>query len=258
MTKLPYLLPIQPKMLQTYWLTFLGVLLASLFNICYAAEDSIKINPIVVNLNVNHPIGLLYVTNQGQDSVTMQATPTVWVQRGNNSTYPATNDLIVVPPVFTLAPKATQIVRIKWLGAANNIVTEKPYHLFFDELPSTANVSNQKEIKILFDISMPVYVQNNNMLTVPAILQYNLTVAGNILHLNLTNPGLTHILITALTVKVPGKTQPVFVLQGLGVLLPGNRFSFSFPKPQGQTQLQLDLHYVNNDHDNEIHALLSV
>ena len=76
---------------------------------------------------------LLYVTNRGTDECTIQLRAFVWSQPDGLDKLDDTEDLVVSPPMFNLAPGKQQIVRVVMRSARPQ--RETGYRIILDQLP---------------------------------------------------------------------------------------------------------------------------
>src|ERR1041384_6462070 len=103
-------------------LAFLAALLAALLVPCAsvgAAELSIM--PVAVHLDKARDRTTVQVTNNGTTPVLLQADAIGWRREGGGDRDEPSEDLIVNPGVFTLAPGKTQVVRV---GLRRNTASE--------------------------------------------------------------------------------------------------------------------------------------
>jgi fimbrial chaperone protein len=77
---------------------------------------------------------VLTVHNEEDTPVLVQATVLAWQQVNGEDQLDATRDLLVTPPVFTLAPKSDQVLRVALRGQAS-AERELDYRLLLAEVP---------------------------------------------------------------------------------------------------------------------------
>lgn len=126
----------------------------------YAVDLSIM--PVVVQLDATHDRSTVRVTNRGPTPMVMQADAIGWEREAGVDRDTATSDLIVNPPVFTMAPGQTQIVRV---GLRRNVAADKEltYRMVMREVPSdyVATDTIQGQVRVLVTLRVPVYVAPN-------------------------------------------------------------------------------------------------
>src|SRR5215475_8867520 len=77
-----------------------------------AAASSISVAPIRVELSSGKRTAVLTVRNQDESPVVVQARPAAWSQRDGEDQLDDTHDLVVTPPIFTIAGKGSQVLRV--------------------------------------------------------------------------------------------------------------------------------------------------
>src|SRR5262245_10806237 len=78
-----------------------------------AVAGTFSISPVRVELSAQQRTEALTVRNESADrEVVVQAQAFEWTQRDGQDSLTETRDVIVTPPVFTLAANAQQIVRV--------------------------------------------------------------------------------------------------------------------------------------------------
>lgn len=75
------------------------------------------------------------IVNTGNDVLTVQITAVRWSQQGNADAFDDAEELLVVPPLASIAPGKTQIVRIARQGQPPT-AREEAYRVFFHEVPA--------------------------------------------------------------------------------------------------------------------------
>lgn len=118
-----------------------------------AAAGAYSVHPVKILLSVTQPATTLKVHNRAQTPVTIQLAPKQWSHTGDSDELTDTRDLIAVPPVFTMAPGATQIVRVG-LRHPDPVHIETPYRLLLQEIPNSAN----QGLQLALNMSLPVFV----------------------------------------------------------------------------------------------------
>ena len=109
---------------------------------------------MAVQLDAQHDRSTVRVTNQGKDAVILQGDAIGWERDAGVDRDASTSDLIVKPPVFTVARGQTQIVRV---GLRRNSAseTESTYRMVLREVPSEAAGSEtlQGQVRVLVAVS---------------------------------------------------------------------------------------------------------
>jgi fimbrial chaperone protein len=125
-----------------------------------AQAADIGIMPVAVQLDKTRDRSTVSVVNNGAQPVVLQAEVIAWNREGGVDSDAPTSDLIVNPPVFTVQPGQTQIVRV---GLRRTAAPEKEttYRMVLREVPTPltptqAGVSGA--VRVLVALRVPVYV----------------------------------------------------------------------------------------------------
>lgn len=201
----------------------------------------ISIMPVAVNLSGGNDRTVVHVVNQGQDAVVLHAEAIAWQRDAGVDKDGPTSDLIVNPPVFTLAPGKTQIVRV---GLRRSVEAEREmtYRMVLREVPTPGDAQSQRlngQVRVLVALRVPVYVA-------PAAVRREQRWHARIdadghLVAQVANTGNVHYKMGAM--RVSGDTEaPSVVAQGpQSVLFPGEVRSFRLRAPTVPTNKPLAL-----------------
>jgi fimbrial chaperone protein len=122
-----------------------------------ASAGSFGISPIRLELSTAEPTGTITVRNEEDAPALIQAEAFAWSQGGTEDNLDPTQDLIVSPGVFTLPPKATQLVRVA-LRRPVDPERELSYRLILQEVPPEAS-PDFTGLRMALRLSMPVFVE---------------------------------------------------------------------------------------------------
>lgn len=100
--------------------------------------------------------GVVKIVNNDTHDVSLQIRAYDWVQKDSQDVLTPTQTLIISPPVFTVAPGASQTIRIVSRRPAE--ANEVAYRLLVDEIPTAAA---GPAINFKFRISMPIFIAPN-------------------------------------------------------------------------------------------------
>jgi fimbrial chaperone protein len=118
-----------------------------------ATASNFEISPVVLELSSARTAGVVKIINNDTHDVSLQLRAYDWVQKDSQDQLDPTQTLIISPPVFTLAPGASQVIRIVSKRPAES--NEVAYRLLVDELPTAAE---GPAINFKFRISMPIFI----------------------------------------------------------------------------------------------------
>ncbi len=99
---------------------------------------------------------MVKIVNNDTHDVSLQIRAYDWTQKDSQDVLEPTQTLIISPPVFTVAPGASQTIRIVSRRPAE--INEVAYRLLVDEIPTAAA---GPAINFKFRISMPIFIAPN-------------------------------------------------------------------------------------------------
>jgi len=197
--------------------------LVILTSLSHAAGFSVS--PIRVNLTPeNNKVMSLRVHNSSNELVALQAEVMAWNQKDGQDLYESkTRDILVTPPIFTVPPGESQIIRVG-LRRHLDLNQELSYRLFLQELPPP--IPNKFQgLQMVMRMSLPVFVA-------PATGQASSDLSwrihqvnkGNLL-LESHNRGNGHAQVTELRLKLPDGQE--LVQKNNTYILPGSKKEWS-------------------------------
>jgi fimbrial chaperone protein len=207
----------------------------------------LSIMPVAVQLDAQHDRSTVRVTNQGKEAVILQADAIGWAREAGVDRDTATSDLIVNPPVFTVAPGQTQIVRVG-VRRGNASETESTYRMVLREVPSANPGSEtlQGQVRVLVAVRVPVYVAPNVVRRQQQwAARYD---ASGQLVAAVTNSGNVHYKVGSLRLASEDASATVHAEGPQSVVMPGEAHSFVLRaplKPAGDKPLTLEVQTDN-------------
>jgi fimbrial chaperone protein len=120
-----------------------------------AQAGSFGINPVKLMLSGQNSTQIMTVRNDGDQSAVMQVELADWSHMQGQEVYTPTRELLAIPPIFTLAAGATQIIRIG-LRRAPAEQAEPAYRMFLQEVPPPVKPGSQG-LQVALRISVPVF-----------------------------------------------------------------------------------------------------
>lgn len=179
---------------------------------------SFTVTPVRVELSAKQLHATLQITNGGDDKVTIQLHSVLWTLSSGVESLQDTNDFIVNPPIFTIMPHETQVIRVGIREFARS-TTEATYRLILEEVPTSSDYS-VKGLRTVLRISIPIFVKPS----VPAAakLSWDLqrTPDGGAV-LSVSNHGNAHIQLKQLSMVANGAKDASFQHDDFVYLLPG-------------------------------------
>jgi fimbrial chaperone protein len=206
-------------------------LAAVVFLASLASASGLQVSPIGLRLLSAAQADALWLTNTGSEPIHVQVRVFRWSQANGKDVLEPSRDLVVSPPMVTIAPGDRQMVRvIRQVPAPSG--TEASYRVIVDELPIDAG--DQPGLKFVLRYSIPVFLAPLGDPPVRTALQASWDNTPDGPMLRVSNVGSGHAQI-ADVVWHGAKGQRTVLLSGLvGYALPGS--SMSWHLPQGATQ----------------------
>jgi fimbrial chaperone protein len=121
-----------------------------------AAASTLSVAPIRVELSSKERTAVLTVRNQEDSPVVVQVRPTAWSQPDGHDQLDESHDLLVTPPIFTVPPRGSQVLRIALLREPDP-ARELPYRLVLSEIPPPTPPETTG-LRVALRITLPVFV----------------------------------------------------------------------------------------------------
>lgn len=192
---------------------------------------SFSISPVRVELSPQEATAAITVTNTGEEPVSIQLRALSWGQEANEDKLEPTRDLVATPPVFTVPPGESQIVRVG-LRRPQQADREVPFRAIFEEIPGPAPPQGGPALRITLRISIPVFFAPKEGLK--AALSWTLErPAGGPPTLVVKNSGRASALIGDFAFLRPGGAAPLGEQKNFAYVLPGAERRFPVGLPPG-------------------------
>jgi len=198
-----------------------------------ACAAAIDVNPVRIDLRRAGESAELRVSNKDSQPVSVEVVARKWDQDAQGKDIlKDTDEVLAVPPIFTIAPGGRQIVRIAFLGQADPI-KEVSYRLLITELNPPAE-NQGAAVTMRLQINMPVFVAPVSQKASPDIQLVSTRKSEQGTYVALRNTGSGHVKLksvelTGSEAALPAKGEPVvgqarYLLPGttLELLVPGN------------------------------------
>ena len=224
--------------------TFQTLFRALILTLCLplaAQASDVTLMPVNVKLDRNNDRATVQVLNNGQEPVLMQAEAIAWTRVDGQDHDAPTSDLIVNPPVFTVQPGQTQVLR---LGLRRNqeLAQEGTYRIVLREvpMPRTSDLLQVSgSVRVLVTMRVPVYVAPAQ---VKRSEQWQVRRAPNgDLLAQVTNDGNVHLKIGELRLHDAGGEALAALAQkgSQAVIFPGEQRVYRLAATNGATQMQV-------------------
>lgn len=153
----------------------------------------------------------------------MQLEAMLWEQKDGKDIYTPTRDILATPPIFTILPKSSQIVRIGFRQQPDKF-RELAYRLFLQEIPMMAGTSGEVQVALRFGI--PIFIAPFDTSSKP-VLDWRIMSASNKgLQVEAVNRGNIHVQISHIVLKNATSDITLTERQGMDYLLPAQNRSW--------------------------------
>jgi len=150
-----------------------------------APVQSLTVLPVTIQLKPGETAATLTIINEGDSDASVQIRAMAWSQPGGTDQLAASNDVMISPPLATIAPRAAQVVRVV-LGRAP-VGHEGSYRILVDQVPPKAVPGT---VRIALRLSIPVFAEPSTRTAQQ--LRYKVERQGEQAWLVATNDGTRH------------------------------------------------------------------
>lgn len=150
-----------------------------------ASAQSLSVLPVNVLLGPGERASTLTVTNKGNSKTAIQIRAYAWSQDRDEDKLTPTDNLIVSPPIASIAPGESQVVRL--ILRQQTQMREMTYRILLDQIPPPAEPGI---VHVVLRLSIPVFSQPFSH--VRPQLQFHLEIKEGQPYLVGTNDGLRH------------------------------------------------------------------
>jgi fimbrial chaperone protein len=184
------------------------------------AMAQVAISPVRVDLSDDHTKDVVRISSQTDKTVSYQVEIVAWSQtEERREIYTPTEDVLAVPPLFTLQPGEAQIVRVGMLTDADPS-TEKAYRMFITELAAPQEEKAESTgVNMRLRLGVPVFVASR-ALPYATLDHVDSKQMGNQFFMQMRNSGNTHVRISEVQFHAPGISDPqvdaaaIYILAG--------------------------------------------
>ena len=205
-------------------------LVAGLLAACALAATAaeLEVMPVGVRLSTPQAREALAVGNRGHEAVVIEVETYRWTQENGADVYTATDELVVNPPLFTLPPGQTQVLRVGQ-RRPQPVDQEIAYRIFLREVP-TAAVGGRSGLQVLLRLGLPVFVAPPES-AVRLRWQARPTADGKLV-VEAVNEGNVHVQLTQLQLQDAGAAgMPALALNAYLLAGQGGRWTLNPGRP---------------------------
>ena len=150
-----------------------------------ARGQALTVMPVHVQMPPGQKATTLSVTNAGTAETSIQIRAFTWTQPDGNDQLTATDAIVASPPIATIPPGATQIIRLVLRRTPE--AREDTYRVLLDQIPPPAE---QGTVHVVLRISIPIFAQPKTRAV--SHLNFHLERSAQQVLLLATNDGVTH------------------------------------------------------------------
>lgn len=220
---------------------FLGVRLAD--------AQSLSVLPVNVFLQSGQKTAALSVTNSGDKPTSIQVRAYDWSQKNNEDQLTASKAVVVSPPLVTIAPAATQVVRL--ILHQPPAGSEATYRILLDQIPGPHEPG---VVQMVLRLSIPVFAAPEAK--VAPKVQFHWERDGDKLLLVGVNSGQSHETLRDIAVTTSSGRKLELKAKGLPYILAGATRRWELDAqgyaPQPAESLKLTAHGITGDIDEQI------
>jgi fimbrial chaperone protein len=156
-----------------------------------AFAGSFAVNPVRVTLSAGQAVAALTVHNNAKEPTVVQLETSAWSQRDGSDVLTPTAEILATPPIFTIAPGGSQIVRVG-LRRTPDVQHELTYRLFLREVPPPEPMA--QGLRVALAVSLPVFVTPQHP-GAPKLVWHVARLSEGQIQLRASNTGSAHVQI---------------------------------------------------------------
>ena len=161
------------------------------------------VSPVRATLTASQPVSALVVRNSGVEPTVVQLEVVSWAQEAGKDVYAPTRDILATPPIFTIPPGGSQVVRVGLRRTADP-QRELTYRLFLQEVPP--DKTTFQGLRVVLRMGIPIFVLPP-VKAAPALRWHATRTSEGLLKLTLANHGNAHIQVAKSKLMLPGSEQ---------------------------------------------------
>lgn len=124
----------------------------------------LQVSPILLKLSKSQPIEIFSVTNSSSENALFQTKVYDWQIPKNATVKKVITDFVVMPPIFSLKPNETKILRLEAAPELFDGTEEKQYRLYLLEVMRKTGGekvidNNPQELKVILHLSVPIVIE---------------------------------------------------------------------------------------------------
>jgi len=178
-----------------------------------------NVDPVRLEISTQQKTAAVTVKNDSDQPTSIQIQAVAWSQVGGKDVYTPTQELLVSPPIVTIAANAEQVIRVG-LRRQADASSELSYRISLQELPPQP-APGVTGVQVALRIGLPVFVQPENGLAAPKLLWSVAQMPDRQLKVVLNNQGNAHVQISDFALYLPASEQAIASEAGSSYVLAG-------------------------------------
>ena len=205
------------------WKTVCSVAVCALalFASGIASAATWAIDPVRVELSPQQQTAAITIKNNSNLATTIQISVVAWSQSEGKDVYTPSKELLVSPPIITIAANSEQVIRAALRRSADT-TNELAYRINLQELPSRA-APEFTGLQVALRIGLPVFVQPTTGIASAKLLWRVTRMPGNTLKVELQNLGNAHVQVSDFSLYIPGDEHAIANQSGSSYVLAGQK-----------------------------------
>jgi fimbrial chaperone protein len=184
-----------------------------------SAAGDLQVDPVRIDLSPRQQTVAVTVHNNSDKPTSIQIEAVAWSQAGGKDVYAPTRELLVSPPIVTIAPGAEQIIRAA-LRRQADATLELAYRIYLQELPP-APTPGFMGLHVALRIGLPVFVMPLSGSAAPKMVWTVAPAREDSLKVVLNNQGNAHVQVTDFALLVTGTDKTIAAEAGSSYVLAG-------------------------------------
>jgi fimbrial chaperone protein len=199
------------------------------------AEAQVSISPVRIDLGEENSKDVIRISSQSDEARSYQVEIVAWSQTAEErEVYTPTEDVLAVPPLFTIAPGEEQVVRVGMVTDPDP-KTERAYRMFITELASPEQAQRESSgVNMRLRLGVPVFVAPQSP-AIAALDHVGWHQADGRHFMQMRNTGNTHVRISEVRYRAPGMDEPEVEAAAIYVLA-GESGYVPVPLPDGERE----------------------
>lgn len=217
-----------------------------------AHAQSLKVMPVNVLISPGQRAATLTVVNAGAVDTAVQIRAFGWDQENGVDKLSESNDIVASPPIATIAPGASQVVRLVLRRPPNG--KEATYRILLNQIPAAATPG---KVQIVFSMSIPIFAQPATRAA--AHLQIHMEENDGRTYLVAFNDGLRHEVLRNIALSTADGRKLTTEANASPYILAGSTRRWSVvaqgPLPASTETLQLNAHTDAGAFEQQVHVV---